>query len=233
MLYVITGPPTAGKTTYVSTHAKRGDIRIDLDHIANLLSGSPMDNHTHTGVVTQVARKARHVMIREAMKHAHEVDVWIIDTKPKPQRLREYQKHGAKIITLDPGIHEVRKRCMKERPHGMLQVAESWYTTDEPQTTTQRGYGWAHQKTRKRLLATHEDGTPCWWCGKPMFRDKNKNHDGLALAADHTQAGGAKNREEATRLLHGSCNSTAKDHTGDHQRPALTTPKPTKTFTWA
>ncbi|MFA1432601.1 AAA family ATPase [Corynebacterium diphtheriae] len=227
MLYVITGPPAAGKTTYVDAHAKQGDIRIDFDHIANLLSGSPADNHTHTDAVRQAVREARRVMIREAMKHAHDVDVWIIDTKPKPQRLREYQKHGAKIITLDPGIHEIRQRCIKERPPELLQVAENWYTEDEPQTTTQRGYGWRHQKARRALLAQHKDGDPCWWCGKPMWKDKNKNHDGLPLAADHDQAAGAKNHQRAKRLLHGSCNSQAKDHANDHQRPALQKQKAT------
>ncbi|MEJ7763872.1 MAG: hypothetical protein WKF86_00085 [Acidimicrobiales bacterium] len=31
-------------------------------------------------------------------------------------------------------------------------------------TTTQRGYGWAYQQARARLLATHPS---CHWCGRP------------------------------------------------------------------
>lgn len=81
-------------------------------------------------------------------------------------------------------------------------------------TTTQRGLGWEHQQQRKRLLARHVDGSPCWWCGEPMFKTQS-------LAADHTLArahGGTK----ADRLLHELCNKARGDGSRDHQRPAIT-----------
>ena len=31
--------------------------------------------------------------------------------------------------------------------------------------TTQRGYGWAHQKLRAQLIATYHPADPCWRCG--------------------------------------------------------------------
>ena len=88
------------------------------------------------------------------------------------------------------------------------------------QTTTQRGLGWDHQKKRAVLLAVHRDGTPCWWCARPMFRDKQRNFDGQALAADHEIAR-ANGGTEAGRLLHGSCNSARQEGLRDHERPAL------------
>ena len=33
-LYVVTGPPCGGKSTYVREHAKPGDFVIDLDRLA-------------------------------------------------------------------------------------------------------------------------------------------------------------------------------------------------------
>lgn len=43
-VYIITGPPAAGKTTWVRDHAKPGDITIDFDTIAATLSpGLPRD----------------------------------------------------------------------------------------------------------------------------------------------------------------------------------------------
>lgn len=69
-----------------------------------------------------------------------------------------------------------------------------------------KGMGSAHRTQRQHLLRAHVDGTPCELCGRPMYRDEHRNHDGLPLHADHVHKrmdGGTK----ATRLLHGSCNS--------------------------
>nr|DAQ23769.1 MAG TPA: restriction endonuclease [Caudoviricetes sp.] len=85
----------------------------------------------------------------------------------------------------------------------------------------ERGYGQAHKSVRKRLIYLHKDGTPCWWCGEPMFREPGRNPDGFPLAADHVNAGGAAKREQASRLLHFTCNSTRKDGDKDHLRPAV------------
>ncbi|MFC7450538.1 hypothetical protein [Rhodococcus daqingensis] len=97
-------------------------------------------------------------------------------------------------------------------------------------TTTERGLGWAHQQQRDRLLRAHHDGTPCWWCDRPMYRDRTLNFDhdptgkdpnSGALAADHSHArthGGTK----ADRMLHGRCNKERGDGSRDHLRPAVT-----------
>lgn len=54
-----------------------------------------------------------------------------------------------------------------------------------------------------------------------MFREPGRNPDGFPLAADHVNAGGAAKREQASRLLHFTCNSTRKDGDKDHLRPAV------------
>lgn len=96
-------------------------------------------------------------------------------------------------------------------------------------TTTARGLGWQHQQIRRRLIANHRDGTPCWWCGKPMYREPSRNPDYVpgsqapgngALAADHTLAR-ANGGNHADRLLHGLCNKQRGDGSRDDQRPAL------------
>lgn len=87
-------------------------------------------------------------------------------------------------------------------------------------TKTQQGLGWRHQQVRARLIFHHTDGTPCWWCGRPMFREKELNWDSRPLAADHTKArhhGGL----DADRLLHFTCNSQRQEGDRDHLRPAL------------
>lgn len=101
-------------------------------------------------------------------------------------------------------------------------VEHAHLTTRTKSITTERGYGWDHQRIRKRLLHNLHDGAPCWWCGQPMYRDKAKNWDGKSLAADHTEEGGARQRQAAERLLHGNCNSQRQDGRNDHLRPAAT-----------
>lgn len=87
-----------------------------------------------------------------------------------------------------------------------------------------RGYDSRHVHTRKQLLYRHVDGTPCWWCGQAMYRDRTKNPDfdpkstdpgSGALHADHVDD------EQASRLLHERCNKSRGDGSRDHLRPAL------------
>ena len=95
-----------------------------------------------------------------------------------------------------------------------------------PRSTTARGLGWEHQKQRERLLAAHRDGTPCWWCGEPMYRSQ-------PLDADHEEAR-AHGGTRASRLLHSRCNRSRKDGARDDQRPAVAQPAPSRApvFDW-
>lgn len=93
-----------------------------------------------------------------------------------------------------------------------------------------RGLGYQHRKVREGLLRRHVDGSPCWWCGRPMYRDPKRNFDydpasldpgNGALAADHTHAR-AHGGRKADRLLHGRCNKERGAGQRDAQRPAIT-----------
>ena len=70
-------------------------------------------------------------------------------------------------------------------------------------STTQRGYGWRHQKRRDRLIKLHRDGNECEYCGRPMYRNRERNFDGASLNADHEALDKAN---LANRLLHDTCN---------------------------
>lgn len=80
-------------------------------------------------------------------------------------------------------------------------------------STTNRGYGATHVRQRKRLLYQLKDGTPCEVCGRPLYKDADKNFDGAPLEADHGPGsalkfknGAEKRTTLATRLLHRYCN---------------------------
>lgn len=103
---------------------------------------------------------------------------------------------------------------------------------NKKQNTTQRGYGHTHQQARKRLIHNHKDGTPCQYCGQPMYRDKHKNWDGHTLEADHEHRqkdATNKRRNLPTRLLHKTCNALdgARAQWGlPHTPPQPPKPKP-------
>lgn len=86
--------------------------------------------------------------------------------------------------------------------------------------TTRAGLGWAHQQQVERLRRSHIDGSPCYWCGQPLYRDKTRNWDGRSLHGDHTLARSHGGRV-ADRLLHHTCNSQRGDGNRDDERPAL------------
>lgn len=143
-LIVVTGPPAAGKTTYVAEHAQPGDIRIDLDHIANTLAGKSVDNHEHAPHIFAVAKAARQAAIDAAIKQ--DCDVWLIHTKPTPKQLDDYRDLGATIRVVDPGKGVVMKRCREQRPRGSLFAAAKWY--DQHQAPGLTVHSYAIGKTR-------------------------------------------------------------------------------------
>jgi len=70
-------------------------------------------------------------------------------------------------------------------------------------TTTQRGLGYAHQKTRKQAIAALRDGDPCARCGQPMYRSQSR-----LLDLDDFP-GRAYGGPQVKRLSHRSCNRRA------------------------
>lgn len=102
-------------------------------------------------------------------------------------------------------------------------------TAAKRKTTTEQGVGWRHQQAVAVLKRRHIDGSPCDWCGKPMWRDAHRNWDydpkipfSGTLQGDH----GAMTRAEAVRrglpiplvdrLLHRRCNQQRGDGVNDH-----------------
>lgn len=79
-------------------------------------------------------------------------------------------------------------------------------------TTAQRGLGADHQADRKRLLAMHRDGDPCWRCGQPMYKSQPLDRDHIVDRALGGAAGPAV-------LAHTSCNRSAGAKLGNQLRP--------------
>ncbi|EGX60104.1 hypothetical protein SZN_09286 [Streptomyces zinciresistens K42] len=127
MLYVVTGPPAAGKSSWIEARAKANDIVIDLDLIARALTGPGAPQWNHDAIASKIALRARYAAIDEALKHLDAVDVYLTHTMPSDTWRARYRSVGAEIITVDPGEQVVRERVSAMRSSAMNRVVTRWY----------------------------------------------------------------------------------------------------------
>lgn len=148
MLYLVTGPPASGKSTWVREHANHGDITIDYDALAATLTPAGGKPHAWPTEVKAVVKAARKAAIDTALRHSTTVDVYIIHSSLSTPMLNHYLAHGAQVITIDPGMATVMARCKAERPWQMQQAVKQWYTNrpantpTAPANTTATAMGW-------------------------------------------------------------------------------------------
>jgi hypothetical protein len=107
-----------------------------------------------------------------------------------------------------------RKYCSQACGHAAHRPARK-----PSRTTTQRGYGWQHQKARAAAIARFVDGDPCARCGQPMHGDPR------ALQLDHSD-----DRTGYRGLAHAVCNLRAGARKGNAMRSGP--PARTATSRW-
>jgi hypothetical protein len=135
VLYVITGPPASGKSSWIAARAKPTDIVIDLDRISLALAGPGAPQWQHDETLLKVAHRARFAAIDEAVKYRDKVDCYLIHTMPSAKALARYRRLDAKVITVDPGRDIVMQRVRDMRHDGMQAVATRWYNQQAKQRT--------------------------------------------------------------------------------------------------
>lgn len=128
-LFVITGPPTAGKTTSVREHAKAGDITVDYGSIVDALTPRSDQLYDPPMHIVDAAQAVRNAAIHAATNSIwHRVgNVFIIDSRPNAEAHTRYKSLGATFIDLDPGYDVCRARAAQERPPRIQQVVHDWY----------------------------------------------------------------------------------------------------------
>jgi hypothetical protein len=75
-------------------------------------------------------------------------------------------------------------------------------------TTTQRGYGRAHQKLQAQAIAAWQPGDPCTRCGRPMWQRWTVSRTGKRISAIHL-GHDDNDRTRYRGLEHASCNEAA------------------------
>lgn len=161
MIHVVTGPPCAGKTTYIRERKSAGAVVVDFDSLAVALGAD--SGHRCEGDVRKAAIVARHAVIAACKKYS---ESWVIHTSLDAHDRPEYS--GARFHDLDPGEDVCVARAVADgRPEGTIGAIRAWYANrgsthanvrrSDPRTRN----GSARRKVRARLRARHD---PCWIC---------------------------------------------------------------------
>lgn len=113
-VYLVTGPPCAGKSTYVAQNAGPNDVVADFDEIARVISPATMWTHS-----ADTAARANREMDRIIGETAAMTDgtAWIIRCAPQAEaRARLAQLVGAQhtIVLLPPA--DLLSERARERP---------------------------------------------------------------------------------------------------------------------
>lgn len=123
-LRVVIGPPCSGKSTYVDTHAKSGDVRIDFDRIAVAL-GSETPHEPPDGIKS-ATYSARQGAIDRVIDDG--IPAWVIHSNPSDEQMARYEDAGAEFIWMDADLETCLQRAEDDgRPSVTFAVIREWF----------------------------------------------------------------------------------------------------------
>lgn len=128
MIYIITGAPCSGKSTFVENHRDPDDLVVDFDKIATALGS--VKEHDATGLIREAAFAARDAVIETALK-AQDATAWIIHTYPTERQLARYEEAGAEVIHLDTDRETCLARAEADnRPETTIEGINRYFGKD-------------------------------------------------------------------------------------------------------
>lgn len=130
-LYVVTGPPCVGKSTWVLNRARTGDIVVDLDRIALAITGSETVHHDYPLHIRRAAITMRATLVPIAIRHSRSGSAFIIHAKPGPKARGIYRRHAAVWIELEAPMSVLLNRAAQERPPHVVDMLRTWHAEAE------------------------------------------------------------------------------------------------------
>lgn len=122
---IVTGPPGAGKSAYVTKNAGPADIVIDLDHIRAELAGQPL---YHAGAEWHEAAVAERDRRLVALTTANAPRGWFVICAPEARLRWLWAKHLGThdVVVLETPAHECVARVRRDhrRPRATLPETE-------------------------------------------------------------------------------------------------------------
>ena len=112
-VYIITGAPCSGKTTFVKEHKQEGDIVLDIDDIWQMLSGMP--RYIKPNSIKPMVFAARDAIKEKlTMRAGSWRNAFIIESLPlatdRKREAERYKAHNTEIITMEASREECLSR---------------------------------------------------------------------------------------------------------------------------
>lgn len=120
---LVMGPPGSGKSTYIASRRRPGDLVIDYDALQAAMGGAPHE-------LVMAARNSLLTRVRRGEVDADQV--FIHSTNAHAESMFPHHE----VVVCDPGREEVLRRCAKERPASYVRIVEDWYAEREGQAQT-------------------------------------------------------------------------------------------------
>jgi predicted ABC-type ATPase len=131
MLYIITGPPCVGKSTWVRSKAQPGDIVIDLDRIALSITAEETPHHEYPAHIRKAAIIIRRTAVEIALGYSLKGNSYIIHAKPTSKAMGRYKKRNAIMVELEAPFNVLMERAKAERPPHIWKTLATWW--EEPE----------------------------------------------------------------------------------------------------
>lgn len=123
-IILVTGPPCAGKTTYVQQVKADRDLVIDYDAIAVAL-GSP-DSHAHPKSLVPYIIKARTTLLDRIAQRQPTTNVWIIACTPT--QAERTLAHDTVVLATAATLCKERAAQL-DRPATWPRLIDEWHAT--------------------------------------------------------------------------------------------------------
>lgn len=134
MIFVVTGPPCGGKSSYVAERMRPGDVRADFDLLAQAVGADGTHDAAISDSVFATAAAARRAVVGRVLDAEQPLsdDAWLIWQKVPPVMAERLEAVGAEFIEIDPGKEECLRRAREDgRPQRTFDGIEQYYAGEE------------------------------------------------------------------------------------------------------
>lgn len=151
-VFIVTGPPCAGKTVWVQANADPADVIVDMDALVAAMTNSDASHTAPSSLIWRTAMAARDAAVRKVLDRQSrhvveningvetELDAYVIHAVPNRDQVDRYLAQGARILIVDPGRRTVINRATEA---GRIDTVHSaivgWYH-DHAGYVAERGF---------------------------------------------------------------------------------------------
>lgn len=127
-VWVVSGPPCSGKSTWVAEQAiPNRDLIIDYDALGAAVGFNERTYPPDVRMALAAARTALITSLLRSNASTESRDIYIVSTFVSAELHAEYSSAGAVFKVCNPGIDVCLERAAHERPAQVAAVIHDWY----------------------------------------------------------------------------------------------------------